>query len=162
METAPRPSSPKPPVCRRSLGRVSGMKSAMPITMSAQNTARKKKAERQEFVRSSRTPPTIGPTSGAIIVMLISTEKNRAASGPFTMSAATARPITMPPPPRMPNTKREPMRKPIDGAKAQAKVAKIVTIDVMSTRRRRPKESDIGPKTSWPIMMPRNEAVSVS
>jgi hypothetical protein len=109
---------------------------------------KKTNPERQVPVIASKNPPITGAAIVAVTVKLMKSEKSRAAALPEEMSAAIARAIAIPAPPAKPWMNRIASKMPIVEESATPRLATAAIAVVMMTMRRRPRESDIGPKTS--------------
>ena len=88
--------------------------------------------------------------------------KARAAAVPVTTSVITARPMTIPPAPAKPCTRRATTSTARVGAIAQTTPATTQTAALATSGVRRPKRSESGPITSWPNASPTRNEVRVS
>ena len=151
----------RPPALRRSGGSDSRTTAASTPAATTLNTPMNTKIERQPNGPSS-TAPMSGARMGARPLIIIMSEKARAACFPTARSATTARARTTPAPPAMPCTSRPPSITYTSGANAQTKAATAASTCDATSRRRRPSESDIGPMKNCPNAMPAMNMVRVS
>ncbi len=148
-------------VRRVSAGCVSGTTTSTPTSMATQSAATVQSIPRQPTGPASR-PPTRGASTGATPPTVIISVNARAAARPVTTSAMIARPMTMPPAPAKPCTRRAATSTGREGATAQTTAATTQTEALTISGPRRPRRSDSGPITSWPNASPARNAVRVS
>jgi hypothetical protein len=146
---------------RRSGGWVSRNTTRTPTNIATHSPATVQSMPRQPTGPESR-PPTSGASTGATPPTVTMSVNARAAARPVTKSAITARPITMPPAPDKPWTRRATASTVRLGAIAQTTPARTQTAVLASSGGLRPYRSDSGPTTSWPTARPTRKVVSVS
>ena len=151
----------RPPVCRCSTASVSGTPRSASPTSNAPITASATKITRQE--PSASTPPPIsGAKIGATLLNITSVANMRAAVAPSNRSRTTARAITIPAAPASPWRNRTTINAQIDGASAHSTDVALKATKPISSGRRRPRASLVGPMNNCPSAIPSTEAVSVS